>query len=619
MEVNGGLSTEEKDQMERSSKKVKMHGGSNDGSEMTSAMEVPDAQTEPNGQVSMGLVSFRDKLTGNVPEQDSVMSVSESEDDVESLSDSEESSEGEDDSSFDPCPKLKFSQEELDEWCRPWKMTLIVHLMGRSVGVTFMKNRLEKLWKRDGELTIIDLELGFYAVSFTHQSDFLYAYQEGPWMVADHYLVVQRWRPNFCPKDANEVTRIAAWVRIPSLPLEFYNVRRLNRIGGLIGKTLKVDPTTSLTSRGKFARICVEINLKKQLVPWVEVTGRSYAVEYEGLHMVCFHCGRYGHTKDGCLLNKKAEGKEKQQVDLNSVPNEMEQEIGGGDGLAPVPEQGVAREEGVDRNEAIKGKVGIFGPWMMVTRAKRGKNQVSRRNGFNYGGAKVKTGGTEGKRGINSLKSRFDVLSDEVNQIEEIKGLDNKEVFIQGWSTDPSESNISRNINGKEVVVDKAYWKPDGPQKNCLTHEQAQLEESSRFGGREEGGVRFWDWKGGWGHGGWGLGAEREEQRRESVLVKGGWHGGLGVSKQGVDKALYPITNQQNLGPKQQIGVKGSKISTPNFGKPPDGKSRPRPSSHGVASGTVSDRGRVLTAANGTTFTRKDDQVFTVVEHGAAM
>ncbi|KAF7822242.1 ribonuclease H [Senna tora] len=117
---------------------------------------------------------------------------------------------------------------------------------------------------------------------------------------------------------------------------------------------------------GKFARICVEINLKKQLVPQVEVRGRSYAVEYEGLHLICFHCGRYGHSKDLCLLKKEAAGKDQsQQVDLNTVPSD------GGHGVDDVGEQqedgmGSGMNEGfiqgwsTDPNEGNK-SISIYG------------------------------------------------------------------------------------------------------------------------------------------------------------------------------------------------------------------------------------------------------------------
>ncbi|KAF7844981.1 uncharacterized protein G2W53_001886 [Senna tora] len=228
--------------------------------------------------------------------------------------------------------------------------------------------------------------------------------------------------------DVKDVTRIAAWVRIPSLPLEFYNVHCLRRIGGLIGRTIKVDPTTSLTSRGKFARICVEINLKKQLVPQVEVRGRSYAVEYEGLHLICFHCGRYGHSKDLCMLKKETEVKEKtQQVDLNIVPKDGGHGVDDGGDMIPASE-GVVQEAGNDND-------GVFGPWMTVNRPKRGKNQ-------------------------NQFPKRNVVNNGVGEQMENVLGSDVNEGVIQGWSTDPNEGNKSRSIYGKEVIEDRRPWKP---------------------------------------------------------------------------------------------------------------------------------------------------------------
>ena len=58
-------------------------------------------------------------------------------------------------------------------------------------------------------------------------------------MIEDHYLLVQRWRPNFNPWKADLQRRIAAWIRIPVLPLEFFNAESLHMLGNLIGKTLE--------------------------------------------------------------------------------------------------------------------------------------------------------------------------------------------------------------------------------------------------------------------------------------------------------------------------------------------------------------------------------------------
>ncbi|KAF7842244.1 RNA-directed DNA polymerase [Senna tora] len=71
----GGLSKEETNQMERSSKKVKMQGTSENNTVMTSAEENSDVQRVDEGQVTKaGFVSFRDKLAENIPDQDAPMS-----------------------------------------------------------------------------------------------------------------------------------------------------------------------------------------------------------------------------------------------------------------------------------------------------------------------------------------------------------------------------------------------------------------------------------------------------------------------------------------------------------------------------------------------------------------
>ncbi|XVE62927.1 hypothetical protein DITRI_Ditri06bG0158500 [Diplodiscus trichospermus] len=63
-------------------------------------------------------------------------------------------------------------------------------------------------------------------------------------------------------------------------------------MGNTVGKALKVDSNTRFASRGKSARICVELDLHKPLVPKICVDGKWQTIEYEGLNLVCFKCGR---------------------------------------------------------------------------------------------------------------------------------------------------------------------------------------------------------------------------------------------------------------------------------------------------------------------------------------
>ncbi|KAL6141496.1 hypothetical protein ACLB2K_059784 [Fragaria x ananassa] len=55
-------------------------------------------------------------------------------------------------------------------------------------------------------------------------------------------------------------------------------------------------------ARGKFARVCVEVDLGKPLKPFVEVESVAYSVIYEGISLIFFECGCFGHSKDKCPI-----------------------------------------------------------------------------------------------------------------------------------------------------------------------------------------------------------------------------------------------------------------------------------------------------------------------------
>ncbi|XP_072087059.1 uncharacterized protein At4g02000-like [Arachis hypogaea] len=155
------------------------------------------------------------------------------------------------------------------------------------------------MWIKEGMLTLIFVSNEFFLVRFTELEDYNWVLKGGPWLIFDHYLAVQRWRSDFNPS-VEQLTKIAAWVRIPDLPIEYYDKYVMRIISNVIGKTLKTYYNTAEQARGKFALICVELDLAKPLRPKFKIKGRPVHVEYEGLHTICFHCGRIGHNKEQC-------------------------------------------------------------------------------------------------------------------------------------------------------------------------------------------------------------------------------------------------------------------------------------------------------------------------------
>ncbi|CAN1193094.1 hypothetical protein LINPERPRIM_LOCUS28163 [Linum perenne] len=109
-----------------------------------------------------------------------------------------------------------------------------------------------------------------------------------PWMVADHYVVSEDWRPYFRPEDSSLLT-LRVWIRLPGIPLEYFDYSILKRSGDRIGKTVRVDHTTLEGSRGNFARLCVEVDLSKPLLSKYRLRRRVRRIEYEGLHTICLN------------------------------------------------------------------------------------------------------------------------------------------------------------------------------------------------------------------------------------------------------------------------------------------------------------------------------------------
>ncbi|KAI3988362.1 hypothetical protein MKX01_012151, partial [Papaver californicum] len=79
----------------------------------------------------------------------------------------------------------------------------------------------------------------------------------------------------------------------------------LIQMGNVIGKTIKVDITTESLTVRRYARICIEVHLRKPLLPSFCI-GRSFQqIEYEGIDSSCFTCGRLNHKADNCSLKSK--------------------------------------------------------------------------------------------------------------------------------------------------------------------------------------------------------------------------------------------------------------------------------------------------------------------------
>ncbi|XP_057444481.1 uncharacterized protein LOC130736701 [Lotus japonicus] len=183
--------------------------------------------------------------------------------------------------------------------CTPWKEALLVCLLGKKLGYRLMKSKLSNVWRLKGGFDLLDADNGFYMVKFDMKEDREMVINGGPWMIFDHYLAVSTWSSEFI-SPAAKVAKTLAWIRIPGLNVVFYDESYLLSIARAIGRPVKVDMNTLNAERGRFARICVELDLSLPVVGKVCLEGYWYKIEYEGLHVICTKYGCYGHRSREC-------------------------------------------------------------------------------------------------------------------------------------------------------------------------------------------------------------------------------------------------------------------------------------------------------------------------------
>ncbi|KAL4296692.1 hypothetical protein GQ457_12G011660 [Hibiscus cannabinus] len=237
-------------------------------------------------------------------------------------------------------PSIKFSTRVHDQIDRSMRNVVIVRLLGRNIGYGTLLNRLHALWKPKWEIQLINLENNYFLVRLEDMRDYEVVLIEGPWTIFGNYLTVHPWSRSF-NTDEKHPSQVIVWVRLPGLPYRYYYKALFRHIAQVVGKVVKVDYNTQAGERGKFARLAITVDLNKPLTPCIGIDNFVQKLEYEGLNQICFTCGKYGHSREGCNLN-------------------------------PVPNVEAANAEVVNQNTVrVPNKSELYGPWMVVKDRRR--------------------------------------------------------------------------------------------------------------------------------------------------------------------------------------------------------------------------------------------------------
>ena len=181
----------------------------------------------------------------------------------------------------------------------PWQTSIILKIMGRPLGYRVLQTRLAGIWQPTGTMHLIDIRYGYFIMRFNLVKDYQHALMDGPWFVGGQYLHVQAWEADFHSHIA-KISTTAVWIRLENLPIEYYHPDFLKHVGYKLGKLLKVDVITSAAIRGRYARLCVQINTANPLLKCLKLEHFWRDIVYENLPLLCYRCGPLGHQEIQC-------------------------------------------------------------------------------------------------------------------------------------------------------------------------------------------------------------------------------------------------------------------------------------------------------------------------------
>eukprot|EP00253_Pinus_taeda_P034350 PITA_34350 len=145
-------------------------------------------------------------------------------------------------------------------------------LIGKFIGLWLieraLRNWINVVWHPKGEITLLLGPKGFFTAIFICLEDRNRVFEGEPYFFNSTGLFLREWVARFNP-DKEDLSYAPVWIRLFSLPWEYWGEDSLKSIGSALGDFVKVAEETKAvrhTTYASYARICVYMDLK-QLLP----------------------------------------------------------------------------------------------------------------------------------------------------------------------------------------------------------------------------------------------------------------------------------------------------------------------------------------------------------------
>jgi len=171
-----------------------------------------------------------------------------------------------------------------------------------------LRSWIKKKWNPKGHITLHLGPKGFFTAVFNCLEDQNRILDGGPYFFNSAGLYLKAWVERF-NLDKEDLSYAPVWIRLYSLPWEYWEESSLQEIGNALGEFIKVAEDTKFCRYTSYARICVYMDLKQALPDTVSILHEDVEwiqlIDYEHVSFRCRKCHNLGHLFGDCPLNKK--------------------------------------------------------------------------------------------------------------------------------------------------------------------------------------------------------------------------------------------------------------------------------------------------------------------------
>ncbi|XP_044507203.1 uncharacterized protein LOC123226738 [Mangifera indica] len=197
-------------------------------------------------------------------------------------------------------------QEVAEQGAIKWNTCVVGFFLGKRPPFLTVKRALERMWTAYGLIDVMTSGQGVIILKFLDKEGVSRAVEEGQLTIQGQPFLIRKWTTNL-PMVINDVKKVAIWVKLYAIPLEFWAPKGLSYIANAIGNLLYMDSITEEGTRLEYARVCIEIKVDSECPEAISLAlpnGESMVinVEYAWKPIKCNGCQCFGHSTASCSL-----------------------------------------------------------------------------------------------------------------------------------------------------------------------------------------------------------------------------------------------------------------------------------------------------------------------------